>query len=358
VDAGSGTIWQAIVQKMDALIPEKVSAACAAFAAAETYLRSRQLQAALAAYHAAEQLGYDPDKCAGARWLAYMLQGEFTNAWGESDAIDRRGQPDPHRFWKGELLVDRRIIIRCLHGLGDTLQYLRYVPRLRERNRAVILEVQPLLQPFLAQAQVADRVITWSDQPPDWDSQVEIVELPRIFRTTLETIPRRVPYLDAPAQSIDTSGDSRLRVGIVWAAGTYNRARSIPLATLSRIFDCPACRFLSIQAGEERAELAEYAAKLEDPYPQNARILTTASLLRSLDLLITVDTMVAHLGGALGIPVWLLLPFEADWRWMLNREDSPWYPTMRLFRQPAPGAWDPVVDRVRRELITKTVQAA
>jgi hypothetical protein len=208
------------------------------------------------------------------------------------------------------------------------------------------------LKLLLKESRIADEVFTWGEREPHWDQQMEVVELPRIFRTTLDSIPNQVPYLDVPSV-LSISRDDGLRpvrVGIVWASSSFNPARSVPLERFASIFATPGIRFYSLQAGSERTELQSWSTEIEALYDETACVLATAQALKALDLLITVDTMVAHLAGALARPVWTLLPFECDWRWMLDREDSPWYPTMRLFRQPKPADWDPVIERVQREL--------
>lgn len=306
-----------------------------------------QIPEACRAFQLAEDAGFDPDACAAGRWNCHMLLGDFETAWKESDAISRRGNPDPHRFWDGQSFEGRNVLIRCLHGLGDTLQYIRYAPLVREKAATVTVEAQPLLKSLLDQANIADRVITWGEPEPFWDQQIEIVELPRVFRSTVNSIPRRTPYIRAPVATGDRTfhEKSPMRIGLVWASGTFNPARSIPLENLSVLFDMPAS-FFSFQAGEDRFDLDLRTAQVTDLYAEGQSVLETAIHLNTMDLLITVDTMTAHLAGAMGLNVWTLLPYACDWRWMLQRQDSPWYPTMRLFRQPAPGDWKGVVGDV------------
>ncbi len=307
---------------------------------------------ALRLFSLAEQANHDPDSCAGGRWICHMLSGDFELAWRESDGITRRANPDPYRFWDGRSLDGRNVLLRCLHGLGDTIQFIRYAPLIRERARTLVIEAQPVLKALLRDCCVADEVFTWGEPEPCWDQQIEIVELPRVFRTTLQSIPTVVPYLDIASARQSHSEDAAqpLRVGVVWAASTYNPARSIPIEHFATLFDIPGVRFFSLQAGTEQRQIEPWSAHVPSLCKELPDPLGTARTLKTLDLLITVDTMVAHLAGALAIPVWTLLPLACDWRWMLDREDSPWYPTMRLFRQPSPGDWDSVLKRVRREL--------
>jgi len=308
-----------------------------------------RLEEALESYALAERSGHDPDACAGGRWMCHMLLGRYERAWEESDAIAARCKPDRHRFWDGKPFEGRRVIVRCLHGLGDTIQFIRYAPLVRERAKTLIVEAQPALKRLIEESRVADAVITWGEREPEWDQQIEIVELPRIFRTTLETIPAKIPYLDLPAAAPIAAydGATDLKVGIVWASSSYNPARSIPLKQMARIFEAPGTAFFSLQAGAERSELALWRDRIVDAHTDERCVVPAAATLKKLDLIVTADTMMAHLAGAMGRPVWTLLPFHCDWRWMKRGEDSPWYPTMRLFRQPRAGDWESVVDRLQ-----------
>ena len=322
------------------------------FQEAEQRLRSMCIEQAVRLYQTAERAGYDPDACGGGRWICHMLLGQFERAWEESDTIAARGKPDRHRYWDGQPFHGRKVLIRCLHGLGDTIQFVRYAPLIREHARTLALEAQPALKSLIEASQLADTVITWGEPEPPWDQQVEVVELPRIFRTKLETIPNRVPYLDVPSAPVIAPhhGGRPMRVGVVWASSNYNPARSVPLEDVARLFAIPCTSFFSLQAGEERAQLKSLSQEIADLQTDPACVRATAEKLKTLDLVITVDTMMAHLAGAMGRPVWTLLPFQCDWRWMMARDDSPWYPTMRLFRQPRPGDWQSVIESVQGAL--------
>lgn len=283
-----------------------------------------------------------------------MLRGDFEAAWRESDRIAARRRPDPNRFWDGAPIDGRSVIVRCLHGLGDTLQFVRYVQLIRRQARTVTIEAQPALKDLLGQLKIADGVITWGEAEPFWNQQIEIVELPRVFRTTLETIPCFVPYLDVAGETtaplVRPAEDGRLRIGLVWASGGHNLARCIPLRQMNTLFAISGVCFYSLQAPPERQELSPWASQIADVYDWAASPLQAARTLKSIDLLVTVDTMMAHLAGALGRPVWMLIPFACDWRWMLDRTDSAWYPSMRIFRQPRPGDWASVIASVEQEL--------
>lgn len=325
-----------------------------AFRSGEQALRDREIAAACVAFEEAQRLGYDPDACSGARWTCHMLNGNFEAGWKESDRIARRQRLDPNRFWTGRPLAGCRVLIRCLHGLGDTIHFIRYAPLLKKLAKSVVIESQPLLKELLSASALADDVITWGEAEPPWDQQVEIIELPRIFRTTLETIPADVPYLRTgtvrTSHLVPAGTPGQLRVGLVWAGSSYDPTRSVPPELLGSLLATPGVRFCSLQGEPDRAQLSALEGPVQDVYDPSGSILAAAQSLQTLDLLITVDTMMAHLAGALGIPCWTLLPYRADWRWMLGRSDSPWYPTMQLFRQKRQGHWDYPIAEVAEAL--------
>lgn len=307
---------------------------------------------ALKLFYAAENAGHNPDTCAAGRWTCYMLTGDYEAAWRESDAIEARGNPDPYRFWNGESLAGKNILLRCLHGLGDTIQFIRYAPLIRAGASTLTIEAQPKLKLLLQEANLADRVITWGEPEPPWDQQIEVNELPRIFRATPSSIPQNVPYLHwgGTAPVAASASEQSLRVGIAWAASHFNPSRTVPLSLLAPLFDTPGTLFFSVQAGPEFADIQPWAHQVQSLTEESTCILQVANEMQRLDLIITVDTMTAHLAGALGRRTWTLLPFACDWRWMIGRCDTPWYPTMRLFRQRTPGDWQTAVQEVQKEL--------
>jgi hypothetical protein len=335
--------------------------------ASETSLRSaylaleaRALSDALVAFRQAELAGAPPDACAGGRWTAHMLEGNFAAAWRESDSIRRRGAPDPHRFWLGEDLQNRRVILRCLHGYGDAVQFLRYAPRLRALAANLVIEVAPAMVELAPLFDGVDAVSTWdADAVAEhtWDVQAEVVELPYIFRTEASELPLAESYLRLPAEAVYRAGrvmgsSRHRRVGVVWAAGEWNRSRSIPLPLLQPVLECPGCEFWNLQGGTARRE---WRSGAEGPHFRDAagcaeNMLGLAAMISQLDLVITVDTLAAHLAGAMGKPAWVLLQYAADWRWMIGRCNSPWYPSLRLFRQPTPGDWSSPIRFVAGEL--------
>jgi len=287
-----------------------------------------------------------------------MLLGRFQEAWRESDRIAARGRPDPDSLWDGAPLAGKRVIIRCLHGYGDAIQFIRYARLVRREASRVIVQACPELLALLRGMPFADEVIGWhapGERIPGWDKQVEVMELARIYRATENTIPRDVPYLRVPwrrrLNSRIPSQAHRPRVGLQWRSSTWNPARSVPFAALEPLLGQPGFEFYNFQRGCSPAEICALARReIYDVSGQSPEIIEAAADLTCIDLLVTADTMMAHLAGALARPVWVLLPFESDWRWMLHRYDSPWYPTMRLFRQPTPGDWQTPVREICREL--------
>lgn len=311
-------------------------------------------------FEQAEACGADPDRCAAGRWMAHMFAGDFASAWLESDAIRRRGGADPHRMWTGESLRDRHIIVRCLHGYGDAIQLLRYAPLLRDLAAEVTYEVPPALYELASYIDGVENVVTWGRLAPVnpifWDTQIEVMELPYIFRTEISDLPIAQNYVHPPRVRCNCItrklGRNHPRVGVVWAAGEWNKTRSIPFSILSELISEPACEFWSLQGGAAQSDWNQLppSPRLRDSADLGDGILNLACVISQLDLVITVDTLAAHLAGAMGIPAWVLLQHAADWRWMACGTTSPWYPSLRLFRQHAPDDWGALITEVRQEL--------
>lgn len=326
------------------------------FAEATRMLEAREVEKALSLFQSAEAAGFDADECGGGRWFCRMLAGDFEQAWRESDFIASRGAPDPNRLWSGRPLEGKTVIVRCLHGLGDAIQFIRLVRPLRAIAARVFVEVPSCLVRLFQTIPDLDGVFTWDapgSGPPDWDEHIEVMELGRYFRVTSDTVPREVPYLFPPEDtSFDAGGVSRINVGVAWASSAWNPQRSVSIDTLFPVLSMPGYRFFSLQQGNREEEVANIHPDFRPAPVISAAddVQRTASFIKQLDLVIAVDTMVAHLAGALGKPVWLMLQKCADWRWMMDRMDSPWYPTMRIFRQSRPGNWTEVAGKVALEL--------
>jgi hypothetical protein len=319
-------------------------------------LEARDVQKALALFRAAEEAGFDADECGGGRWFCRMLAGDFEQAWRESDCIAERGAPDPNRLWSGRPLDGKNVVVRCLHGLGDAIQFIRFARPLRARAARVFVEVPGCLVRLFQTIPNIDGVFSWDDPDsaqPDWDEHIEVMELARYFRATPETLPSKVPYLFPPdGPAIAKRDPARINVGIAWASSTWNARRSASINHLLPVLSIPGCCYFSLQQGTWQADMRDIHPDFR-PRPvisSTDDVQATAYFVKQLDLVIAVDTMVAHLAGALGKPVWLMLEKCADWRWMMERTDSPWYPTMRIFRQRETGNWSQVAGDVAASL--------
>jgi hypothetical protein len=246
-------------------------------------------------------------------------------------------------------------------GFGDALQFIRYLPLLAQRCGKIIIACRPELPRLLRTMADGCEIVALGQPLPAFDFHCSLLSLPHVFGMTLANIPATVPYLQADAE--DTARWRRrladhspiVNVGLAWAGSSTNkndRNRSMKLARLAPLGQVPGVRFISLQKGEAAAESKTPPARMEvvDWTEELKDFADTAALIANLDLVIAVDTAVAHLAGAMGKPVWTLLPLVPDWRWLLEREDSPWYPSMRLFRQPSWGDWDSVITRVADSL--------
>jgi hypothetical protein len=259
--------------------------------------------------------------------------------------------------WDGSPLNGKSILLYAEtgSGMGDTLQFIRYAPLVAARGGRVIVECQASLVRLLQRMAGIDLVIAIDDPLPPIAVQSALLSLPLCFGTTLDTIPATVPYLrTADRLDWDLPPDSRRKVGLVWGGNpehVQDASRSCPVSALRRFLSHPEIAFYSLQKGPHYAEFAQLADL--DVYDLHDRLTdfdATATAIAQLDLVISVDTSVAHLAGALGKPTWVLLAFAPDWRWLMQRSDSPWYPTMRLFRQLRRWDWDEVCDRVATAL--------
>jgi len=298
--------------------------------------------------------------------LCRLVLGDFDRGWEMQEWRWKTEQlrDSKHSFtqalWLGhENISGKTILLHAEQGFGDTIQFCRYVPLLAARGARVILEVQEPLRELMTGLVGATQVVCRGDPLPDFDVYCPLLSLPLAFGTRLETIPSAVPYLCASSQRM-MDWDTRLgpkrrpRIGLAWSGLPTHKNdhnRSIRLGALLSLLDIDAT-FVSLQKGvrpadatilKERSDLLHFGSEIRD-------FSDTAALISNLDLVISVDTSVVHLAGALAKPVWAMLPFTPDWRWLLDRDDSPWYPTVRLFRQDDTRAWDKVIARVHAAL--------
>ncbi|WP_449235879.1 tetratricopeptide repeat protein [Azospirillum doebereinerae] len=342
------------------------------------WLALNRADAAVAAYRRAVTLAPalpDPHRNLG---IALLLKGELEEGWPEYEwrlrCADSQATPLPRPQWTGEALDGRTILLHSEQGLGDALHFARYVPLVAGRGGRVVLCAPPALERLLAPLPGVERFVP-AGTPLSLagiDLHAPLLSLPHAFGTTLAGIPARVPYLAPPpslaaawARRLDdalgprggAAGAGGLRVGIAWAGSPghgNDRNRSLPLDAILQLAGIPGIRLVSVQKGPAAGQLADRAAAggaaadVVNLDPEIGDFADTATILANLDLVVCVDTSVAHLAGALGRPAWVLLPFAPDWRWMLHRTDNPWYPTLRLFRQAVPGDWGPVLAAVSR----------
>ena len=298
--------------------------------------------------------------------MLLLLKGDFRRAWPEYEwRWSVKNAPLPtHNFsqprWKGEPLNGKIILLFAEQGFGDTIQFIRYAPMVAARGGRVLLVCLPHLIRLFKDFPGVDEVLA-PGVLPGFHVQCPLLSLPHIFDTTSETIPTATRYLfpdPVLAEQWKTRigpTDGRRKIGLAWAGRathTHDRQRTISLAQLAPLARHPAVTFYNLQKPEPHQPAIQSPAGMEliDLSSHFDDFAETAALISHLDLVITVDTAIAHLAGAMGKRVWVLLPFVPDWRWMLNRETSPWYPSMRLFRQKYPGDWAGVIERVAREL--------
>jgi tetratricopeptide (TPR) repeat protein len=326
----------------------------------------RRLDEAVASYDRALEIRPDYAPVHLGRAMALLRGGDlprgfeafhrYFQRYGRREELAAITCPD----WEGEPLAGKRLVIFADDGYGDSLQFARYVPMALARGARVTLLVPPpllrLLRASLPGIEVVDRLLATAE----FDFQAATRSLPGLFGTTLETIPARTPYLLADpaataAWSRRLAAMPEFKVGLVWAGARgrpFDARRSLALDQLAPLAAVPGVRFVSLQIGEsgEKTQASPGGLQLIDWTGEIRDFADTAALVASLDLVVTVDTAMAHLAGALGRPVWILSRFDGCWRWLLNRTDSPWYPTARLFHQPAMGAWEPVISEIAKAL--------
>ena len=297
------------------------------------------------------------------RALALLLAGDFERGWPDYEWRWRATGMRPRDFaaplWDGKTLDGRAILLHAEQGLGDSIQFVRYAPKVAALGGRVVLEVQPTLARLLEAMPGVDHVIRQGEVLPAFDCHAPLMSLPALFGTTTDSVPANVPYLAAPDRTKSALADALAapagvkRIGVVWGgnparqgdAARSCRARDLrPLTTLRDV------RLFSLQKGGPHQEQIGDLPDAIELGPLLDDMADTAFAISRLDLVISVDTATAHLAGALGKPVWTMLAFAADWRYLLRRSDSPWYPTMTLYRQERSGDWAGVVERVRAAL--------
>ena len=297
---------------------------------------------------------------------ASLLLGRFEEGWPDYEWRWLTPEYAPRPFaqprWQGEPVAGRTVLLYAEQGHGDTLQFVRYAALLKARGAAVVVECQPALLELLRRTPGIDRLVPLGGPLPFFDYHAPLLSLPGAFRTTLATVPADVPYLFADPARVAAwrerlAAEPGFKVGLIWQGNpkfTGDRKRSIPLRHYAALAQLPGVRLYSLQRGDGAAQLDALAGafvvtdlgRAEDEHS----FAETAAMMCALDLVITSDTGPAHLAGGLGVSVWVALTLAPDWRWLAGREDCPWYPTMRLFRQRRPGDWDDVFARLAAAL--------
>ncbi|MHC4629339.1 MAG: tetratricopeptide repeat protein, partial [Planctomycetota bacterium] len=328
---------------------------------------------ALECFERAVQLVNDYAQAHWNRSLVLLLKGRFAEGWQEYQwrrKTNLVASAYPHAFdkprWDGRPFAGKRLLVHYEQGLGDNLQFVRYLPMVKQLGGTVIFETPGSMYGLLRAFDGIDELIEASPQrSPDveFDFFTSLMDLPGVFGTTLETIPADVPYIHADSPSVGhwrgRFSGSHFNVGIIWGGRPTGpkevlslQHRSCALEHFAALAEVAGVALYGLQKGPPAAQVDQLperfiVSNLADRFED---LTETAAVVENLDLVISVDTSVAHLAGAMGKPVWVLLKSDADWRWLLDRQDSPWYPTMRLFRQSRPGDWDEVFSRVAREL--------
>jgi Flp pilus assembly protein TadD/GR25 family glycosyltransferase involved in LPS biosynthesis len=320
-----------------------------------------------------------PD-CGSAHWslsLAHLASGNFARGWlrYEWRRHTETGKKNDRTFmqpaWNGCDISGSIILVTCEQGLGDTIQFIRYAPMLKTRGARVLFECQPPLVELLRGMAGIDQLIAKGEPLPRFDTHVKLLSLPGIFGTRLGNIPNEVPYLEPDPRreaqwKARLAGMSGFKIGIAWQGNPEfhkDRTRSIPLEHFEPLSRVQGVRLLSLQknAGAEHVERVSDRFRVDAFDPPldegTGAFMDTAAVMRHLDLVITSDTAIAHLAGALGIRVWVALSFSCEWRWLRDRADSPWYPTMRLFRQPSLGNWAAIFERMTTALLDTLADA-
>ncbi|GAB4194323.1 MAG: hypothetical protein Fur006_40050 [Coleofasciculaceae cyanobacterium] len=322
-----------------------------------------EIEQAIACYNRAIELNPNFVEARYNRAESLLLLGDYERGLVEYEWRWRRYPPEQlPQFstpdWDGSNLEGKTILLYAEQGLGDTFQFVRYASLLQDKGGRVIVACLASQVRILKSVPGVHQVVALDEDIPEFDTQAPLMSLPYLMGTTLETIPAQIPYIFAPKSHplrLDSPMGTRLKVGIVWVGNLknlHNRRRSCGLQPFLPVLEIPDVAFYSLQVGERSQDLAALPAGIhvQDLSQHLLDFTDTAAAIAQLDLVITIDTSVAHLAAALGKPTWVVLPFVPDWRWLLSRSDSPWYPTMRLFRQDAPNDWTGVFARVAQAL--------
>ncbi len=343
----------------------QVIAAEASHAEAHNWLgcildRRRQANEAIACYEQAIRIRPEFALAHHNLSMALLGRGDFERGWAEYEWRWKTSQFTPFKCpqpqWDGREMPDKTLLIHTEQGAGDAIQFARFIPLAAQRCGQVLLVCTPQLKPLLSSVTGCDRIETPGEIPlSEFDAYVPLMSLPHLLNTRLDTIPAETPYLSTNSSSTFKLTNANVQVGLVWAGSpthTNDRQRSCQLDDFLPLLQLPDIEFYSLQVGDRSQDIGQLPLEttLQDLSPLLSDYGETAALVNQLDLTISVDTSVAHLVGSLGKPIWTLLAHNPDWRWLQDRDDSPWYPTMRLFRQPQPGDWVSVIEQVKQAL--------
>ncbi|MCX5922292.1 MAG: tetratricopeptide repeat-containing glycosyltransferase family protein [Candidatus Dependentiae bacterium] len=304
--------------------------------------------------------------------LALLASGNLVEGFDAYQTRWKRANHAPRSFsyplakqWDGIADIrGKRILINVEQGLGDTLQFIRYAQLLKNQGAIVIAEVQKPLADILSLCPYLDEIVTIGTSLPAFDYQIPMLNLPHVYKTNLQTIPADIPYLRAAPQLITQwrsllAQDTNFKIGICWRGDSaHGASKFMPFNYFARLAELPGVSVYSLQKDETTND-QKYNALIQETRikrfegdfdEHHGRFMDTAAVIKNLDLIITVDTSIAHLAGGLGVPTWIVLPFPAEWRWLIERDDSPWYPTMRLFRQQEYNNWQGVYTQLLQAL--------
>lgn len=318
---------------------------------------------ALASFRQALALSPEDPEVLWNMGLVLLALGEYASGWPlyeqrwKAPSLKMAPRESDRPRWQGwEVLEGRSVLLHAEQGFGDAIQFIRFAREVAARGAMVTVACAPALQRLFLQADGVRQVMVPGRDPlPDFDFHAPLMSLPQALGTKLVSLPAP-PYLAAPQAAprwLERPGPG-LRVGLAWFGNPefpQARLKACPAHLLAPVVATPGCRFVSLQLGAARADVAELGPGVVDAGDELRDFADTAAIVAALDLVITIDTAVAHLAGALSKPVWILLPFAADWRWLVGRDDSPWYPSARLYRQAVPGDWTPVLARVAQDLL-------
>jgi len=322
---------------------------------------------ALASYDRAIALKPDYAEAHRNRYLLQLLKGDYDRGWPEMQWRKKIISPHMSRVdkpvWLGDAdIANKRLLVHWEQGLGDTIQFSRFIPLLQKMNASILFMPQRSLRALVSGLASEIQLVNDGDPLPDFDYHCPLMSLPLAFKTTVETIPRNVPYLFAERQRVEkwrnVIGEHGFKVGIAWHSNVAGKEirKSVPLSQFECLSKLPDVRLISLQKNEGSAQVGKHLSgvkvdSLGESFDAGEdAFIDTAAVMKSLDLVITIDTSVAHLAGALGVPTWVALKQVPDWRWLMDRADSPWYPTVRLFRQPARDDWDSVFRSIQEVL--------